>query len=355
MRWPWCLSDLDLKSVAIHGKEVKIPAREDSCKRGSGAAIVVVIGIKPTVDFAFKRVFGNPEHPRITIHFLNAILGPSLQIRSVEFCNPILDKKTDDDKLSILDILAEDDRGRLINIEIQTSVPAGLNQRLTYYVSSLYSGQLKEGVKHTALNPAISICVLTQPMYSKDPRLHLDFRLRETSGLLLTDDLQIHLLQLSKLREPVHNISGATSVEKWAYFLLNVEHLSLSGVRGIFPEAEFSEAAGVLNMISQSPEQRQLYEARKKFQFDEAARMEGALNQGREEGLNEGLKQGREQGREEGRAQGRAEGTLLGQIILLQEQMGVAEFNQNELTNFSEEQLSEVAEEFKRRLRNRSR
>ena len=320
---------------------------------------MVVIGIKPTVDFAFKRVFGNPEHPRITIHFLNAILGPSLQIRSVEFCNPILDKKTDDDKLSILDILAEDDRGRLINIEIQTSVPAGLNQRLTYYVSSLYSGQLKEGVKHTALNPAISICVLTQPMYSKDPRLHLDFRLRESSGLLLTDDLQIHLLQLSKLREPVHNMSRATSVEKWAYFLLNVEHLSLSGVEGIFPEAEFSEAAGILNMISQSPEQRQLYEARKKFQFDEAARMEGALNQGREEGLNEGLKQGREQGRaegrEEGRARGRAEGALLGQIILLQEQMGVAEFNQNELTNFSEAQLSEVAEEFKRRLRNRSR
>ena len=351
MRWPWRLSDLDLKSSAIHGKDDKIPAREDSCKRGSGAAIVVVIGIKPTVDFAFKRVFGNPEHPRITIHFLNAILGPSLQIRSVEFCNPILDKKTDDDKLSILDILAEDDRGRLINIEIQTSVPAGLNQRLTYYVSSLYSGQLKEGVKHTALNPAISICVLTQPMYSKDPRLHLDFRLRETSGLLLTDDLQIHLLQLSKLREPVHNMSRATSVEKWAYFLLNVEHLSLSSVRGIFPEAEFSEAAGVLNMISQSPEQRQLYEARKKFQFDEAARMEGALSQGREEGRE----QGRAEGREEGRAQGRAEGALLGQIILLQEQMGVAEFNQNELTNFSEAQLSEVAEEFKRRLRNRSR
>ena len=104
-------------------------------------------------------------------------------------------------------------------------------------------------------------------------------------------------------------------------------------------------------MISQSPEQRQLYEARKKFQFDEAARMEGALNQGREEGRE----QGRAEGREEGRAQGRAEGALLGQIILLQEQMGVAEFNQNELTNFSEAQLSEVAEEFKRRLRNRSR
>ena len=106
---------------------------------------MIVIGIKPTVDFAFKRLFGNPEHPRITIHFLNAVLGPSLRIRSVEFCNPILDKETEDDKLSILDILAQDDRGRLINLEIQTTVPAGLNQRLTYYVSSLSSGKFREG------------------------------------------------------------------------------------------------------------------------------------------------------------------------------------------------------------------
>jgi len=99
---------------------------------------VEVIGIRPTVDFVFKRLFSSPEHPRITIHFLNAILGPLLQIRSVEMCNPFLNKETEDDKLAILDILAKDDHGRLINIEIQLTVSAGIHQRLTYYVSSLY-------------------------------------------------------------------------------------------------------------------------------------------------------------------------------------------------------------------------
>jgi predicted transposase/invertase (TIGR01784 family) len=299
---------------------------------------VEVIGIRPTVDFVFKRLFGSPEHPRITIHFLNAILGPLLQIRSVEMCNPFLNKETEDDKLAILDILAKDDHGRLINIEIQLTVPAGIHQRLTYYVSSLYLGQLKEGVEYTALNPAISICVLTKPMYSRDPRLHLDFRLRDPSGLLLTNDLQIHLLQLSKLSKTVQNVAQASSIEKWAYFLVNAANLSLNGIEGLFPEAEFSEAAGVLDMISHNPEQRQLYDARLKLQLDEAARLEGALNQGREEG----------------REEGRAEGELFGQIMLLQELLGIAELTRDELTNLSELRLSEVTEEFKRRLRNRS-
>jgi len=34
----------------------------------------MAIGISPLVDFAFKRMLGNPEHSGITIHFLNSIL-----------------------------------------------------------------------------------------------------------------------------------------------------------------------------------------------------------------------------------------------------------------------------------------
>lgn len=29
-----------------------------------------MIDIDPTVDFACKMLLGNPEHPRLTIHFL---------------------------------------------------------------------------------------------------------------------------------------------------------------------------------------------------------------------------------------------------------------------------------------------
>ncbi len=47
------------------------------------------IGIDPKVDFAFKLVFGSPEHTNITTHFLNAVLQGGWPITEVEILNPI--------------------------------------------------------------------------------------------------------------------------------------------------------------------------------------------------------------------------------------------------------------------------
>ena len=79
-------------------------------------------------------------------------------------------------------------------------------------------------------------------------------------------------------------MAGASLIEKSSSVLLNAENRTRDEIRGLSPEIEFRAAAGVLNMISRSPAQRQLYEARLKFQRDEAARLEAAFNQGLEEG-----------------------------------------------------------------------
>ena len=106
--------------------------------------------------------------------------------------NPFLDKDTDEDKLSVLDILATDEHSRMLNIDVQTSLPAELPQRLAYYASCLYVDPLTEGSAYADLRPAITICVLTQSMFRELPERHLEFRLREQSGVQLTDNLQIH-------------------------------------------------------------------------------------------------------------------------------------------------------------------
>ena len=157
------------------------------------------IGINPMVDFVFKLLLGSPEHAAVTIHFLRALLGKQLTIGRVEFQNPTLGKDHPDDKWVILDILVTDDEGRKYNIEMQTSVPAGQRKRLAFYLSRLYASQLKEGEKYQHLRPAIVICVLLQPLFSEVPQLHNEFQMRDELGKPLTDDLQIHLLQLTYL------------------------------------------------------------------------------------------------------------------------------------------------------------
>ena len=93
----------------------------------------MAIGISPLVDFAFKLMLGSPQHTGVTVHFLNSILSDQPTITHVEILNPFLDKDYEDDKLSVLDILATDEHGRMLNIEIQTSLPSGMSQRRAYY------------------------------------------------------------------------------------------------------------------------------------------------------------------------------------------------------------------------------
>ena len=59
------------------------------------------IGIRPTVDYAFKRLLGSPEHTDITVHFINAVLDGIPWITDVELLNPILGKESATDKLAI--------------------------------------------------------------------------------------------------------------------------------------------------------------------------------------------------------------------------------------------------------------
>ncbi|MEI7699304.1 MAG: Rpn family recombination-promoting nuclease/putative transposase [Planctomycetia bacterium] len=306
----------------------------------------MIIGISPTVDFAFKLMLGSAEHSRVTIHFLNSILVDQPRITQVEILNPFLAKDRDNDKLAILDILATDEHGRRVNIEMQTTLPAGMSQRLAYYAASIYVGQLYEGNHYTDLRPAISICVLTQPMFSQSSALHLDFRLREsTESLILTDDLQIHLLQLENLRVTAENVYYARPTERWAYFLKNADKLTAEDVRRLFPDDEIAEAAGVLQMISQTPEQLMLYNARLKFQRDAEARLQKA----REDGLREGEVRGEARGE----ARGRMAGVLVGRIVLLQELLGLRACSPEELAGYNDQQLQDMAQQLQQQLRGR--
>ena len=76
-----------------------------------------------------------------------------------------------------------------------------------------------EGEAYSTLRPAISVCVLDAVLFRKTPDLHLDFRLRErTHHHVLTDDVQVHLLQLPGLVAPAKNERIVDPLQQWAFF-----------------------------------------------------------------------------------------------------------------------------------------
>ena len=63
----------------------------------------------------------------------------------IKILNPFVGPNYEGDKWLVLDILAVDEQGRRFNVEMQTSIPAGLRQRLAYYDARLYVEQMREG------------------------------------------------------------------------------------------------------------------------------------------------------------------------------------------------------------------
>lgn len=56
------------------------------------------LGIDPRVDFACKLMLGSPEHPAVTIHFLNSMLGLQVPVVEVEILNPLVGKDRSEEK-----------------------------------------------------------------------------------------------------------------------------------------------------------------------------------------------------------------------------------------------------------------
>jgi len=86
-------------------------------------------------------------------------------------------------------------------------------------------------------------------------------------------------------------------------------------------------------MISQTPEQLMLYNARLKFQRDEEARLQYAI--------------------QEGEARGAARGLKLGRITLLQELLGIRLSTVEEFAGYDEGQLTDIADQLQQQLRTR--
>ena len=97
-------------------------------------------------------------------------------------------------------------------------------------------------------------------------------------------------------------------------------------------------------MIKDNPDQMSDYISRLKYKLDEGWRIEStraeALKEGREEGLKEGRDKGREEWLKEGELKGKSEGELIGQIVILQELLGMTEPDRKDLSNYDASQLT---------------
>jgi predicted transposase/invertase (TIGR01784 family) len=253
----------------------------------------MIIGIDPTVDYAFKHVFGRESTKPILIDVLNGILNPPSKhrVEDLELLNPFNPKEAMDDKLSILDIKTRDQSGRQFNVEMQMLAYRFFEKRIAYYLSKLHHQQLHQGEDYLQLKPTNSINFLGYVMFPNTPRYHLTFGLLERmEHFSLTEDMEFHMLELVKFKKTPAELKS--SLDIWLYFLRHAANINTEAVPAVMQQPLVLRALEELRMLSQTDLERERYEARRKAQLDYSSGLSAARLEGKEEGLEKGEKIG---------------------------------------------------------------
>ncbi|CAM4403345.1 ATPase [Bacillus manliponensis] len=245
------------------------------------------------IDFAFKQLFGTKGNEEILIGFLNAILEESLgtPIASLQLEDPHLHKSYEDDKLSILDLLATLDNGTQVNIEIQLRNTHDMIKRSLYYWSKLYTSQMQEGMPYRSLRKTITINLLDFILFSSDDSFQTIGKLWNAKRRqVLSDDIEIHFVEIPKLvrqwREEKVNPWENTFV-RWMLLLPAHEDEQLTRTLeeiAMTQDPILQKAINKWENMSHDSSFRTAYDAREKVLLDEQAKIAHVREEGKEEG-----------------------------------------------------------------------
>jgi predicted transposase/invertase (TIGR01784 family) len=260
--------------------------------------------LNPKVDFAFKKLFGSEENKDILIAFINSILSEDQQIKDIELKNPYNLANYKQDKMSILDIKAVDEKGTWYDIEMQLSEQIFYEKRAFYYWAKVYSDQLESKYKYDKLRKTISINILNFD-YVDEEDFHNVYKVyNEKSKKELSSVFEMHFIELNKFKKDFKDVK--TALDRWIVFLNRAYELEKDKIpQELAADEILKKAVERLDVMYLNKEEREIYENDLKSIRDEMARIMTAEIRGLEKGMEKGIKKGIEKGIEQEKEQSR--------------------------------------------------
>jgi predicted transposase/invertase (TIGR01784 family) len=161
----------------------------------------------PKSDFVFGLLFGHPDHTDLLTSLLQSILDlPADEYKSVKVLNPTLKAEMPNEKTGILDIRVATTTEKMIDVEIQVKNLPNLQERIMFYVSAMFTKQIKKGEHYSKIKQVIGIYILDYK-YMPGKKFHHTYNLIEKkTGDILTDLLEIHIIELPKVKSEKNNM-----------------------------------------------------------------------------------------------------------------------------------------------------
>ncbi|UTY27315.1 Rpn family recombination-promoting nuclease/putative transposase [Treponema denticola] len=241
-------------------------------------------------DYAFKRVFGTEESKDVLQDLLECILDiPPADIAGLELLDKEFHKDSINDKTGVLDAKLRLKNNTIIDVEIQNRWNREFVQRTIFYWAKMYTENLKTGEVYTKLPKCITINIVGEG-FDLNNLIHSEYNVVEKHlNDRLSDELEIHFLNLAKVKEQDESIEQDEKKKKLYNWLRFIE-TDDEEVRNMLAQESpmIRKANETIEAMEMSPKEKWLYENRMKYEHDKAS----WKHVGYQEGIDKGIKQG---------------------------------------------------------------
>ena len=219
-------------------------------------------------DYIFKRTFTRDDPNGILRDLLESILN--IKIKNVQVLNVEIPKDLLDEKASKLDIRAEIDNDKIINIEMQVGYQGYIEKRSTLYMSKNITTQIKIAEQYNLLKPSIVINILNFNRFKRNSYhsiAHMKFEKTKQEEYvdmgyrkedeIATDVLEMHFIELPKFIKK--NAEAKTKLELWLWLIAGREDkVKMSKL----DNPEVKKAMKLVEEILSDPKEREIIDAR---------------------------------------------------------------------------------------------
>ena len=226
--------------------------------------------------------------------------------------NPEINQNTVLAKNIILDICAVDEKGRIIDIEMQMAGNSNSEStRFQFYGARLLVEQIDTGEKYHQLRPVYQIIFINED----DDRLIKDYAFRDDQGELEKENLNyryfIKMRHIDKIIKE-KGIEGLNDLERLCYLFIKNEYTAIMKEREedivemvIKMYDKFRSNEPIWSLANQLALAKLRTESLEMEREEKTAkRIEEGIKKGIEQGIEQGIAQGVEQGIEIGREEG---------------------------------------------------
>ena len=235
-------------------------------------------------DLVFKALFA-VRLPLLS-DLINAVRHPAPPVTVKRVLNPSILPADLLGKNVILDILAEDEQGQRLGIEMQLQRFLHWPQRNIYGVARSLAGQLQAGQDYRELKPTIGISLLMHDLFDQHPdKACWRFTLRDDHhpDVQLGEALQVHIIELRKAEK---QRTLPAPLQAWIACLLhNLDEATMSTIT----HPPVQKALKELEVMYSDEELRMAAERLEQSRIDTEDIMDYVRHESREEGAAEML------------------------------------------------------------------